>query len=183
MIEEPEAERTGPNEIRAEDFLPISDTLEGQVRRQVDFLTDAFIDSMLRATGRFDSPEADEPPPNPWRRTPVVREAPGKPALRRAAELRNAVLLSGATADLIKSYARLRGLFRQEFTVNHLDKTNTDKTGAKNRTRTTRLSGNFATSNHTSGASSAVETALRGLAGAQEVPPPPPPAQNRGSND
>lgn len=132
----PEAPRPRrPEDYRAEDFLPQSAPLRAQVEMQVNFLTQALVESSVYASGLFD--DAAEPP------APFAKNNPEYQRASRVHEIDLMAKAARATASLIGSLGRATRYLEPHSTV-----TTTYKTGADGK-QTSRVMRTFMSLPHT----------------------------------
>ena len=165
-----------PHSRTPESFL-CSGSLSEQVELQIAMLTQGVVESMMLSSGEFSSDRAESPPveENVWLRRPPPKAALSRAQMARSADLKDAARLSEASAKLLSGFAKLRGQFKQEFTVHHTNSRD-DKTGE--RKRVTVLQQNYSTpraetddtqSETTEAAKAAAEMALEALSAMEKA--------------
>jgi hypothetical protein len=107
-------------------------TVPEQVELQIALLTQGMMESMLLSSGEFSSDRGEAPAQevNVWQRRASSKATLSRAQLARSADLKDAARLSEASAKLLIGLARLRGQFKQDFTVHHTSSRD-DKTGER----------------------------------------------------
>jgi len=119
--------------------LIVPGSFAARVDLQLGLLTQGVADCMILATGAFPGlteGATAQPVTNYYsHRPPPAPPASGNAwQTARSAELRDAARLSEASARLLLGFARLRGTFRQDFTVRHTHEQPAGKDGGRGMT-------------------------------------------------